>query len=138
MKITPAHRRVALLAFVAITAFGGGAVVMDLTTEPEVVTVSKAVPLSCTAAIDAGFDGLTAQRRADQYRDKASALAADLTLASLAIDAAGIEDALKPMAKQNALENEWRVNQDEARVAFIEAANQCLDLDTAAEVARDR
>ena len=138
MKITPTHLRVALLAFVAITAFGGGAVVMDLTTEPEVVTVLKAVPPSCTAAIDAGFEGLTAQRRAEKYRDKAAALAADLTLASLAINAAGIEDALKPMAKQNALESEWRVNQDEANAAFIDAANQCIALDAAAEAARDR
>lgn len=136
--ITPARARVALLVLAFMGGFGGGAATATLTQQPEVVTVSRNVPVACTDAIDAGFDGLSAQRRADQYRDKASALAADLTLATLAVDAAGIEDALTPMAKQNALEDEWRVNQEEARGAFIDAANQCLALDTAAEAARGR
>lgn len=123
-----------------VAAFGAGGLVGSLTAKPEaeVVTVSRDVPVACVEAVDAGFDGLTAQRRADQYRDRAAALAADLTLATLAIDATGIEDALTPMAKQNALEDEWRVNQDEARQVFIDSANQCLALDTAAEAVHDR
>jgi hypothetical protein len=138
VNITPTHRRVVFVTLVAMAAFGGGGLVGSATAEPEVVTVSRNVPGACTEAIDAGFDGLAAQSKADKYRDKASALAADLTLATLAVDAAGIEDALTPMAKQNALEDEWRVNQEEARGVFIDAANQCLALDTAAEAARDR
>ena len=137
MKITTTHRRAAFIVFVAAVAFGSGGLVGSLTAKPEVVTVSKAVPTACTDAIDAGFDGLTAERRVEQYQEKAAALTADLTLATIAADATLLEDALSPIAKQNEREEEWRVNSDEAHATFIAAANQCLALDTAAEAVRD-
>lgn len=138
MNITTAHRRAAFIVLVAMAAFGSGGLVGSLTAEPEIVTVSKAVPSVCTDAIDAGFDGLTAERRVEQYQEKAAALTADLTLATIAADATLLEDALAPIAKQNEREEEWRVNSDEAHATFVDAANQCLALDTAAEAVRDR
>jgi hypothetical protein len=138
VKITTTHRRAAFIVLVAMAAFGSGGLVGSLTAEPEVVTVSKAVPPSCTDAIDAGFDGLTAERRVEQYQEKAAALTADLTLATIAADATLLEDALAPIAKQNEREDEWRAARDDARSAFIAAANECLNKATAAEAARDR
>lgn len=140
MQITSTHRRLAFAAVALLTMFGLGGALGHRTRQPEVitVTVSEEVPTACTDAIDAGFDGLAADRRANQYRDKAAELAADLTFSTLAVDASGIEEALAPMEEQNQRENEWRVTQDEARQAFITAANQCIALATAAEAVNDR
>ena len=138
MKITPTHRRIAFTALVAMAAFGGGGLVGSATAEPEVVTVSEEVPEVCERAADAGFETLHAIDRVEQYEDKAAALAADLSFSALAADASLIEDAMAPIAKQNEREDEWSANLDDARSAFIGAANECLNKAAAAEAARDR
>lgn len=138
MKITPTHRRVALFALAVLMAFGAGGAVQDLTAKPEVITVSEDVPSSCADAARSAAAGFTAWENVDQYETKAGVLAADLTLVTLAADAALIEDALRPIANHNAKEAEWRGKRDAARIAFETAADECLAKAAAAEAAHDR
>src|SRR3546814_14703036 len=87
MKITPTHRRVTLLVLVAGAAFCGGGLTVSALAEPEVVTISEAVPSVCVQAIQSGTEAIAAERRVEQYPDKAAAPAGEVTLAAAAGDA---------------------------------------------------
>lgn len=138
MKITPTHRRVALLLFVAGLAYcGGGWTAVELA-EPEVITVSEDVPTACVDAARSGAAGLKAWENVDKYETNSRVLASDLTLVTLAGDASLIEDALAPIAAHNEKEAKWRGKRDAARAEFEDAADECLAKAAAARAARDR
>jgi len=138
VKITPTHRRVSLLALALVGGFVAGAATMNLTQQPEVVTVSEDVPTVCADAAQAGFAGLAARERVDQYETKAEVLASQVTLSTLAADADLMKKALSPIAEQNAKEAEWRAKRDDAEATFREAANACLAKAAATEATRGR
>lgn len=138
MNFTRKREFVAVLAFVALVAFGAGGAVEDLTTQPEVVTVSEAVPSACSSAARSAASGLKAWENLDQYETKAQVLAADLTGSLLSGDASEIEEAVSPIAEHNVKEAEWRGKRDDARAAFETAADECLAKAAAAEAARGR
>src|SRR3546814_20372146 len=101
MKITPTHRRVTLLELVAGAAFCGGGLTVSALAEPEVVTISEAVPSVCVQAIQSGTEAIAAERRVEQYTDKAAARAGEVTLADPAGDGEKLEQALSPLAQPN-------------------------------------
>lgn len=138
MNFTRKREFVAVLAFVALVAFGAGGAVQDFTTEPEVVTVSEDVPSACADAARAGAAGFKAWENLGQYEAKAQVLAADLTGSLLSGDASKIEKELTPIAEHNAKEAEWRGKRDDARADFETAADECLAKAAAAEAARGR
>lgn len=138
MNITPTHRRIALFVFVALAAFGGGGALGEHLAKPEVITVSKDVPTACTDAVDAGFDGIAAERKVEESLAKANELAVGLSLSILISDAEKIDKALRPIAEHNEDESEWRIKRDDARRAFTDAANECLGKAAAAEAVNDR
>lgn len=138
MKITPTHRRVALLVLVAGAAYCGGGLTVSALAEPEVVTVSEDVPSACSSAARSAAAGFTAWENLGQYETKAQVLAADLTGSLLSGDASEIEEAVSPIAEHNVKEAEWRGKRDDARAAFETAADECLAKAAAAEAARGR
>lgn len=138
MNFTRKREFVAVLAFVALVAFGAGAAVQDFTTEPEVVTVSEDVPPACADAARAGAAGFKAWENLGEYETRAQTLAADLTLSLLSGDASKIEKELTPIAEHNAKEAEWRGKRDDAWAVFETAADECLAKAAAAEAARGR
>lgn len=138
MNFTRKREFFAVLAFVALVAFGAGGALEDLTTEPEVVTVSEDVPSACADAARTAAAGLKAWENLDQYETKAQVLASELTGGLLSGDASKIEEELLPIAEHNAKEAEWRGKRDAARAAFETAADECLAKAAAAEAARGR
>lgn len=138
MKITPTHRRIAVLVLTAGAAYCGGGLTVSALAEPEVVTVSEDVPSACADAARAGAAGFKAWENLGQYETKAQVLAADLTGSLLSGDASKIEKELTPIAEHNAKEAEWRGKRDDARADFETAADECLAKAAAAEAARGR
>lgn len=138
MKITPTHRRVTLLVLVAGLAYCGGGLTISALAEPEIVTISEAVPEVCVQAIQSGTEAIAAERRVEQYTDKAAALAGEVTLAVAAGDAKKMEQALSPIAKHNEDEQGWRENRDSAREMFRMSGDDCISKHVAAEAAADR
>lgn len=139
MKTPFTSRRFDLFVLV-VTVFGLGGLTGSLTAKPqvEVVTVSEDVPSSCRDAANSGFAALKAWEAVDQYEMKAEVLASNLTLVTLAGDAALIEDALSPIADHNDREAKKRAERDEARGEFELSADECLSKAVAAGAAGDR
>lgn len=138
MKITPNHRRIAVLVLTAGAAYCGGGLTVSALAEPEVVTMSEDVPSACADAARAAAAGFKAWENLGQYETKAQVLAADLTGSLLSGDASKIEKELTPIAEHNVKEAEWRGKRDDARAAFETAADECLAKAAAAEAARGR
>lgn len=136
--ITPARARVALLVFVAGSAYCGGALTASFLAEPEVITVSEEVPTACVQAIQSGIEAMAAEARVQQFEDKAAALAGEVTLSTIAGDADKMEAALAPIAEHNRREAEARETRESAREAFRYAGDDCLAKNAAAEAARNR
>lgn len=136
--ITPARARVALLVLVAGAAYCGGGLTVSMLAEPEVVTLSEAVPEVCVQAIQSGTEAIAAERRVEQYADKAAVLAGEITLSVAAGDASKMEKALKPIAEHNASEEDWRSTRESAREMFRMAGDDCIAKHVAAEAAAER
>ena len=142
MRLIPAQRRWVTPVIAVCSAFAAGASIMYLalllTTEPEVVTVSEAVPSSCVQAVQSATEGFDAGERAQQYETKASVLAGEVTLSVVAADADKMRAALAPIEAHNRKEQEWRDAQAAAREAFDYAAEDCLAKWSAADALRHR
>lgn len=138
MKITAAHQTVSLVVGFSMLGFGGGLWTARLTAEPEVVTVSEAVPSACADAARTAAAGFKAWENLGQYETKAQVLASELTGSLLSGDASKIEEAVSPIAEHNVKEAEWRTKRDAARSGFEDAADECLAKAAAAEAARGR
>lgn len=136
--ITPTRARVALLVIVAAAGFGSGFATSHLTQQPEVVTLSEAVPSVCVQAIQSGTEAIAAERRVEQYADKAAVLAGEITLSVAAGDAAKMQAALSPIAKHNEREADWRSTRESAREMFRMAGDDCISKHVAAEAAAER
>lgn len=136
--ITPARARVALLIVGIAAGFGGGFATSHLTQQPEVITLSEAVPEVCVQAIQSGTEAIAAERRVEQYADKAAVLAGEVTLSVAAGDAAKMEAALSPIAKHNEREEDWRSTRESAREMFRMAGDDCIAKHVAAEAAAER
>ena len=136
--ITPARARIALVVLAFAGGFGGGVGVAALTQQPEVVTISEAVPGVCVQAIQSATEAIAAERRVEQYDDKAAEIAGEVTLAVAAGDAEKMADALSPIAKHNEEEQGWREDRDSAREAFRYAGDDCIAKHVAAEAAAER
>lgn len=138
MKITPTHRRVTLLVLTAGAAFCGGGLTVSTFAEPEVVMISEAVPEVCVQAIQSATEAIAAERRVEQYDDKAAVLAGEVTLAVAAGDASKMQSALSPIAKHNEEEQGWRETRDSTREMFRYSGDDCIAKHVAAEAAADR
>lgn len=136
--ITPARARIALVVLAFAGGFGGGVGTAALTQQPEVVTISEAVPSACVQAVQSATEAVAAERRVEQYTDKAAVLAGEVTLAVAAGDAEKMADALSPIAKHNEDEAGWREARDSAREAFRLAGDDCIAKHIAAEAAAER
>lgn len=136
--ITPARARVALLALGIAAGFGGGFATSHLTQQPEVITLSEAVPEVCVQAIQSGTEAIAAERRVEQYADKAAVLAGEVTLSVAAGDASKMEAALSPIAKHNERAADWRLTRDSAREMFRMTGDDCIAKHVAAEAAAER
>lgn len=141
MRVIPTQRY-RWTVIVACSAFSAGASTMFLflllTTEPEVVTISEAVPSSCAQAMQSATEGFKASQRVQEYEDKASELAGGVTLSVLAADADKMRDALAPIAEHNRKEEQWNETLLSARESFDSAAQDCLAKWSAAEALRNR